>query len=351
VNILSCADSDIVDCSESCNYIRSENIREILKGASFLGSGGGGIYDEALELYQSNSPSEVEVRDLEDFSDDDFLVTIFSIGPVNHSTDDPLEAAKKSVEDYESEYSEIDGIILGELGPDLIIEAVYLADCLEIPIANADVAGMRAVPSVQYEIIEGTSISRTPLVASNGTKTINVSSGSGTHIDREIRDFTDGDNWYITGYGNTAKEYIESPAPQGWLEECLYLEEGDIEKLGEGRLESVTSEEVDGHNIGRIVIDGDQTMELLFQNENLLAYRDGEKISEPPHIISVINEEGIAVNNGDLPEEGELSVVRIKHDFWNDRNVFDLNALDINLGNNKVKFGERLEFEILGGQE
>lgn len=336
---------------DSCNSINSENISQILRGVSVLAGGGGGSYTEALENYHSRYTDEVEVRDLDDFSEEDTIATVFGLGPVDHETEDSLAIAQESVEMYESEYGQIDGIILGELGPDLIVEAVAIANRLDIPVVDADVAGMRAVPSIQNEIIEEAGISRTPLVATNGEDSAYIEAGTGQEIEQEIRELTDGDIWYITGYANTADEYSNS-VPQGWLDECISFEESQIERIGQGTLESAEYEEFDGHTVGRMIIQGEETVEIYFQNENLLAYIDGEEIARAPDTISVINNNRIGVNNGHIPEEGEqLEVYQIRHGFWEDTSCFNLETQHIDADSDTVNFQENTEFDIIGEQE
>ncbi|MFB6100520.1 MAG: DUF917 family protein [Candidatus Nanohalobium sp.] len=343
--------SNNVQNLDSCNYINSRNIGQILRGSSILSGGGGGSYRESLENYRSSSSDEVEVRDLDDFSENDTIVTVFGLGPVDHETEDPLSVAQQSVEMYESEYGEIEGIILGELGPDLIVEAVAIADRLDVPIADADVAGMRAVPSIQNEIIEGAEVSRTPLVATDGEDSAYIEEGTGQEIERAVRELTDSDIWYITGYANPAAGYSGS-VPQGWFDECIDPDGSQREVLGSGTLESVESEEVDGHTVGRMLIRGEETIELYFQNENLLAYIDGEEAARAPDTISAVDSNGVGINNGDLPEEGEqLEVHRISHDFWQDASCFNLETQRISADEDTVNFQENTEFDITGDNQ
>lgn len=345
---------------DSNSSIHSDNIEQILRGASILSGGGGGSYREAYEDYREISPSQVEVRDLSEFNQDANIATIFGLGPVNHSETTSLAIAQESVSMYEQEYGGVDGVILGELGPDLIIEAISVANRLDIPIANADVAGMRTVPSIQNEIIENNYISRTPLVASNGDNHIRIESGIGEEIDREIRNLADEGIYYITGYANTATDYVDSQAPTGWMEECLQIGEenfrssleGDIRNIGSGILESVNSEEINGHTVGRMTVEGEETLEVFFQNENLLAYRDGEQVSQAPNTISVIDDDGVGISNGHIPEQGEkVEVYEISYDFWQNTECFDLETQEIETNNKTVTFNDTTEFNIQGGQE
>lgn len=332
----------------SPNSINSSNIEEILLGASILSGGGGGSNQGAIETYDSLSPGQVEVRDLEYFSDEDNIATVFGLGPVNNDIEDPLAVAQDSVKVYESEYGEIDGVVLGEIGPGLVVEAVAVADKLDIPVVNADVAGMRAVPSIQNEIIEKSDVSRTPLTATNGDQTVYLESGSGQEIEEEIRNLTGNDLWYITGYANTPEEY-SSAVPQGWLEECLNFEQAEVENLGQGTLESVETSELDGHTVGRMTIEGEDTLEVYFQNENLLAYRNGQQVARAPDTTSVIDEDGIGVSNGHIPERGEsVEVYEIAYDFWQDAECFNLETQGIEADEETVTFSDQLEFGVRG---
>jgi len=333
------------------NSIHSDNIEQVLRGSSVLAGGGGGSFQEALQTYLSLNIEEVEVRHLENFSDDAVIATVFGLGPANHETTDPLEIAESSFEAYESRYEDVDGIILGEIGPDLIVEAVAIASQLNIPVVDADVAGMRAVPSIQNEIIEESQISRTPVIATNGEDTVFIEGNDGERLEAEIRQLTDGDIWYVTGYASSPREYEEA-AVEGWFEETLRFEHAHIRRIGQGALESVESEHLEGHTVGRMIIQGESTIEIYFQNENLLAYVDGEQVAAAPDTISVIDENGNGVNNGNIPEVGEqLEVYCFSYDFWNDADCFNLETQQIETEAQTFTFQDQLEFDIRGDLE
>lgn len=337
--------------SNSQNYISSENIGDLLRGASILSGGGGGSYQNALDNYESLNLERVEVRELADFDPDDNIATIFGLGPVDNTTEDPLGIAQESAEYYESQYGNIDGIILGEIGPDLIVEAVAIADRLDVPVANADVAGMRAVPSIQNEIIEDRNISRTPVVATNG-QTQRVYEADKTSIDEELRQLSNGEIWYLTGYAESPRVYQQN-VPENWFEECLNPGiQGDITQLGSGIVESFTSSEIEGHNIGRVIIEGRNRIEVFFQNENILAYIDGELAAEIPDTITLVDEQGIGVSNGNPPDTGDrIEVYQISYPFWRDADVLTRETQEIRIEENSVIFQENTEFDIRGGSE
>jgi DUF917 family protein len=114
-------------------------------------------------------------------------------------------------------------------------------------------------------------------------------------------------------------------------------------------LESVKTSELGGHTVGRMKIDGDAILEVYFQNENLLAYRNGEQLAQAPDTISVVNEDGIGVSNGHIPEQGEsVGVYELSYGFWEDAECFNLETLGIKSDEESVSFNGELEYEVRG---
>jgi diaminopimelate epimerase len=339
--------------STSVYNINSENINSILQGSSILAGGGGGGYREALDNYRSINPNKVKVKDLQDFSPDEKLATVYGLGPVDHRKNNLIELAQESVELYESEFSEIDGIILGELGPDLIVESIAIADELNIPIVNADVAGMRAVPSIQNEVIEASNLERAPIVATDGDEDIVITNEiSGIELERRIRDMASDNMWYITGYCHTAEDF-QGEVSEGWFEECHNFPSGrpDMEIIGSGRIENTEVRDIEGHTVGRITIEGNSTYQVFFRNENILLLEDGEPIVEAPETITLISESGYGIYNGEIPSEGEgVTIARIEYEeIWDEemRDIFNLEA-GFELEGASVVFGNEEAFEKEG---
>lgn len=339
------------DQNQRSFYIDSNNIRQLLRGSTVLSGGGGGSFQEAVDNYSSRSPGPVEVRNLEEFRSDARIVTVFGLGPVDNNTENPLDTARHSVEEFQESYGEIDGILLGELGPDLIVEAVVIADELGVPLANADVAGMRAVPSIQNEIIEETDISRTPIIACNGDETVAIEEGTGAGIDQHIRQLAERDAWYVTGYSSSPEEFLDH-AVTGWFEECYSVERPEITFLGSGTLQDVEVRNLNGHNVGRMVVEDEETFEVYFLNENLLVVRNGEVVSRAPDTISVIEPTGLGVYNGDIPDVGQqLEIYELSYSFWDEPESMNLESFDIVLEDSSIRFQNEVEFRFRGDLE
>lgn len=322
--------------SSTSRYINSSNIEDILRGASILAGGGGGDYSTALERFRGSINTEIEVRPLSNFSGDATIVTVFGLGPVNSSSETPMEIAEESVEAFEQNFSDIDGIILGELGPDLVVEAALVAERMDVPVVDADVAGLRAVPSIQNEIIEGSEIERTPLVATDGQEIEVIREAeNGLEVEERIRELAEDSIWYVTGYPASPEDYSSSAAT-GWYQECLNAFSSS-EIIAEGRLTSVETRQIDGHTYGRIDVEAGSCYTLLFRNENLELREEGETVAEAPDSITLIHE-GSGVYNGNIPDTGEevqIAVIGLS-EVWEETDVFDSeNDIEQILGDNQ----------------
>lgn len=341
------------ESTQNLTSINPENIQSILRGASLLSSGGGGEFSTALQTYRNMNLGPVEVRDLDSFDQNDTIVTIFGLGPVDNDVENALDIARRSLTQFEYEVEQIDGIILGEIGPGLIVESAMAASELDIPVVNADVAGMRAVPSIHNEIIEGSHLNRTPLVAVDSQNEVIIEETlSGEELENRLRGLSSGDLWYITGYAHTASELQETVAT-GWLQECLNFEQTEVDFMGAGTLVDKDLREIDGHTVGRLVIEGENIFEVFLRNENLLLLQDGETVAEAPNMISLVSPEGYGVYNGNIPEIGtEIEIHRMWHPVWDDNeHILNPEIEGFTVEENRVIYNESEYFDIRGGSQ
>jgi DUF917 family protein len=332
--------------SDTDRSVNSDNIDRLLRGASVLAGGGGGTYRGSLENYRSLDPRKVEVVGLESLPTNSNIVTVFGVGPADHETRNPVEIALEAVEAYESQYAEVDAIIPGELGPSLIVEAAAIADALGVPIVDADVAGMRAVPSIHNEILEVSDISRAPVVATNGRQLSVLEEADGHHMERHVRQLTDGDLWYVAGYADTPASYVDA-VPQGWFDECMRFNSCQVTRIGDGVVESVDTRQSRGHTVGRLLLQGEREIEVFFQNENLLLFADGQRVASAPDTISLVDNTGAGISSADSPENGEhLEAYAIRHDFWDDADCFNLETQKITVTDGAVRFPHGAQLDI-----
>nr|EGQ40117.1 MAG: hypothetical protein J07AB56_08450 [Candidatus Nanosalinarum sp. J07AB56] len=328
--------------------IESDNIDRILKGASVLAGGGGGTYRGSLDNYRLYDPRKVDIVDLGSLPSDSNVVTVFGVGPADHGTQNPTQVALESVEVYESRYAEVDAIIPGELGPSLIVEAAVVADELGVPVVDADVAGMRAVPSIRNEILEVSDISRAPVITTNGQQLSVLEEADGQQMEQHIRRLTDGDLWYVAGYADTPASYMDA-VPQGWFDECMRFDSCQLKRIGDGLVESVDTRQSRGHTVGRLLLQGEREIEVFFQNENLLLFVDGQRVASAPDTISLVNDTGVGITSADPPETGEhLEAYVVRHEFWDNPDCFDLETQNISVTDGAVKFPHGVQIDIRG---
>lgn len=320
------------------NSINNQNYTQILRNSAILAGGGGGNYQTATEIFQNQITTQIPVRDIEEFEPDVNLATFFSLGPVRDDNSVDIETVRNSVNTFEERYGEISGIVLGEVGPEVISSGCLAAQELDVPIVNADVAGMRAVPTVQTEIVENIDeIERLPAVATSLTGETRFIEGERLESAlRGLSNFT----WFITGYLNNASSYQD--APRGWFENCLNLTDDSINNLATGEVRNWRSNEVNGHTLGHVeVVNQRYSYDVYFLNENALVLQDGQVVASMPDSITIQTTDGTPLYNGDPPRIGRRVriVVYNQEEHWGeDRNLLTPESIGFSSREGQISF-------------
>jgi DUF917 family protein len=77
--------------------------------------------------------------------------------------------------------------------------------------------------------------------------------------------------------------------------------------LGGGRITSLHNETRGGFDFGMVEISGEKPLRVLFQNENMLAIRDGKVVTVVPDLICILSNEGKPLTNADLKTGMEVT--------------------------------------------
>lgn len=329
------------------NSINNHNQQTILRNSAILAGGGGGNYHTANQILQNQLNNEIPVKDIEEFDPRANLATFFGLGPVQDDNSVDLETVRNSVNSFEERYGEISGIVLGEIGPEVIASCCLAAQELEVPLVNADVAGMRAVPTVQTEIIENNSeISRLPAVASNQEgETVFIENERLESALRGLQNTT----WFVTGYLNTAENYEQ--VPKGWFENCQNLPQENFETIATGEIQRWRSTEHNGHTIGYIEIENQQNrFDIYFVNENALLLRNGEVEASIPDSITLQNSQGVPIYNGCPPRTGETVEITVynQNRYWDENSdLLTPESVGISMVDGQIYYQETPIYEIL----
>lgn len=186
----------------SITKLSNNYLENLMKGACFLGCGGGGSLDMANEVLETlkklNKDKNLSMVDLEDIEEDDYLCFIAGVGAPSAEVNSPfskspLYSYENLVELFETDRSQISKfkyVIPGETGAmnSLLPLLVCAQSDKDIKIVNADGAG-RALPQLKMCTYALSNIKCEPAVIANenGEKIV-LESQNPEDLDREIRD-------------------------------------------------------------------------------------------------------------------------------------------------------------------
>src|SRR3989338_4249221 len=141
------------------------NYKSLFIGSSFFSCVGGVPYKNSIELMSSNNAENVRLLSIDEFSDDDWLCTVYAIGASGRSKKE-YKAFLVAIECLEQHLGiQIKGVIQGEIGSE--INAVWTANKKNIALVDTDMAGGRAVPEEDMDIYGIKNIDSTPVIVVN----------------------------------------------------------------------------------------------------------------------------------------------------------------------------------------
>lgn len=307
-------------------HIDAKALGDLAYGAAFLGSGGGGdpYYGRLLCEAELARDKSIELIRLEDLADDALVAPCGWIGAPTVSVE-KLPSGRETVAGLRRLEAvigrPIDAVLPVEIGGGNGLAPLAAAMQLGVPVVDADGMG-RAFPESQMAIfnIRGLAACPSVLTDANGTiaviedsdnlaheriaRGVSVAMGGIAHMVEYPLSGTDARAHAIAGSISSAiaigtavrQARLASEDPFEALFAALratgVYDHADI--LFDGKIADLERETRAGFSVGRIVIEGlhgEGEMELLFQNENLLARRNGRVCAMVPDIITVMDRE------------------------------------------------------------
>ncbi|MBB6485816.1 DUF917 domain-containing protein [Rhizobium lusitanum] len=297
-----------------------ENIEPLATGAWILGTGGGGNpYISTLNLRRLYAEGRrVQVMDPMALDDDDMVAVVSKMGaPLvgQERLSDPVHLARavEVMEDYLGK--PFRAIMSVEIGGSNALSSFLAAAMLGRPVVNADAMG-RAYPEAQMTSFAIGNLPMYPLslvdVRDNEvivTKAASwkwmerisrkvcteVGSTAATckapRTGREVKDW--GIHYTITKATELGRAVIEARARHDDPIKAVLDHEGG-KQLFRGKVIDVARETTGGFLRGRTVIEGidadkGSRMELAFQNEWAVAFRDGEPVAMTPDLLCLLD--------------------------------------------------------------
>jgi uncharacterized protein len=325
--------------------LSEQAIRDIAYGATVLGTGGGGDPYlgtlAALAATRRNGP--VRLVDADELPDDALVAFPFLIGsPVPFleklTAGTELARVHAGLEDLLGR--RVDAVMSAEVGGANSTLPMSLAAVVGVPVVDGDLIG-RAFPELNLCALTLHGKAASPLVAGDehgNVVTFNtVSNRWGERLGRAVS-VCFGAICVAIAYPISGAECkrLTIRGTIGWAEEIgIALREARASKrdgvdavveatggtiLFRGKIVDVARRTQQGWALGEARIAGPGGSELLlrFQNENLVAVRDGELIASVPDLITVLNvETGDAITTEALRYGTRVAVLGIAcHPIW-----------------------------------
>jgi uncharacterized protein len=313
------------------------DIQNILSGATFLGTGGGGRYDVAKKLAQDINA--VEIQDIDLIKNTDLFITIFGIGGLKKKG--KVEEVNKRNLDILSEIlnQKPKYLIPVEIGPVSVMNVLKTASLLKLPVLDGDLVGCRAAPEIYLEAITLRNVNRLPIVASNseGETIILDKTSSIENIETVLRDFSERSRSkvYVAGYP-LYKDMIVDCMGKNSITYTLkvgeimnksttlpYLIKSlktlDINFVDQGIITAQEEFNCTGFTAGKLTIKTKfDTYEIFYKNEFLVLLKNNNIYATCPDSILVLDEnQRIGLNNSDDNVQKRVSIFSKKAiDIW-----------------------------------
>lgn len=148
--------------------LTNHNYKQLIRGASLLTTGGGLAYKYQLQSMKDLGSFSIPIKKVSEFMPDDSIVTVAEVGPAHAPPIEKNKIITKMISIYRKFLDkEIKGIYPFEIGQESI--TLESAHFLELPIADFDSAGCRAVPFFDINIfnLKNIKYSFSPMVVCN----------------------------------------------------------------------------------------------------------------------------------------------------------------------------------------
>ena len=297
--------------------IQLDDLDDMALGSALLGSGGGGdpAYNLIQAKYQLMKYGPVRLMDRTELKPDDLVVPVGFMGA-------PLVGIEKIPGDGEflSIFEKIEryygkkasALIPVEIGGGNAFVPFAIAGQLDLPVLDGDTIG-RAFPELQMTSCHLKGVSTRPaFIADSLGNTIILEAINSQALERIARHATVamGSSSALAMYLMTGAQAADSIIP-GTVSQALaigrtlsnsqklgkdplipLLESTDGACLGSGKITDIDQKIVDGFLKGTVTIQSDSDcMELGYQNEYLIAKKNGKVVATTPDILMLIEQE------------------------------------------------------------
>lgn len=333
-----------------------EECEDLLEGAVWLGTGGGGSYQEGIELLTEviNEGRTIEWMDAENIPDDAWTFTVGlhgSIAPMSAEVLDEIRA--QGIVEADDEWylvkvvkelgtalgREFGCVVPAELGPDSVAIPLAVGARMGILVVDGDYIG-RAVPEELQSMycLYGKQSNLFAGVDIWGNSVFVKHAVSAYALERMAKMLA------VASYGNIAvattpliASEMKKIVVRGTLTRCLQIGQSlrearakDIDpidatletakawRLFDGQVSSLETEDRGGYYYGTVEITGKekyagQTLKVWFKNENHITWlNDKPWVTSPDLITFLYTDSGKGIYNSDLKIGDEITAIGMK---------------------------------------
>ncbi len=330
--------------------LTADTLEDALVGSSYLGCGGGGSLVEARHLIASDLAAGLQFRKLAvgELADSDRVASPYalaSLAPMSAEMKARLEAGGGAVKAPTLDAMRLlerhlqttfAAVILGEIGPLSMAEAMSTAARLGIPSLDADTVG-RATPEINQHSVRVAGLPLTPAagVTMFGDEVVLTGLRDPTREEDVFRALAVASG--LVGVADGPITGADAKADNILVKNSLSLAirigravrlaraagddpvdaariAGDGYTLFEGRVGADSWQDKDGFLVGDVTLAGTgayagQSLRLDYKNEHLVARRDGRVVATCPDLITMVD---LALHQGvNNPEFASGQAVRV----------------------------------------
>jgi hypothetical protein len=330
------------------SYLDETKIEALIKGATILGTGGGGDSVKGLNLLREDLKKgrKISLIKPSQLKDQDLTICAYiagSIAPLKESKEKAkipkiseevlVRKAVEALEEYIEEKAK--AIVPVEIGGGNTAEAIHVAALLSLPIIDGDLCG-RALPEIIHSTyyICGIPITPVSLVDSYGNSVIITQSVDDGWVDQIARSIAIASNGMVGVADHPVNgKLMKSSIIPNTLSNCIKIGEvvtskKDVIKkiistskgylLFKGKVKAKEWEDKGGFMYGTTLIEGEDRfagakLKIWFKNENLIAWKNEKAIAMAPDLICLLDSlTGEGLTNDKLEKDMEVTVIGIK---------------------------------------
>lgn len=320
--------------------LSKNDLNNILNGATFLGSGGGGPRSIGKQIIETigKSGNPVTLASPDEVPDDAWLAIAAGIGSPDAAKGFDASVVTLAYKELASSINvDFSYVMAAEIGAGNSFMPIYVGHEMNIPVVDGAGAS-RAVPSITMNSFAANDINVNQLMLANHSRKVGLAIETAAEASGPLRAVISDPSfgqvagialWAMTGA--TMKKYIISgtvtmaqkvgaalatasaPDKASTIADLL-----GGKMIGTGKISNSSETTAGGFDMGQVTVSLDDGADLVIlnKNENLIAWRSDRSspVTIGPDLICYIAADGTPFSNAELITDQQISVVAIPAD-------------------------------------